>query len=163
MDSVWFKLNHQRPDDDSLGYAWGHITDPDTMGNNYRWLARRISHRANGEVEDPTFISPLGTTFNDKYTNGLSFDFNVVRGRQFYSDNEEDNNEEAGSFKVGDTIAVKFISIGRNEYDFYYSYDNNVASTGDLFSTPANVRTNIQGGLGVWAGWGVYQDTIICQ
>lgn len=163
LDSVWFKLAHQRPDDDSLGYAWAHVTDPDTLGNGYRWYARRIGHRADGSVKDPTFISPLGSTFNDKYINGLSFDFNVVRGRQSYSDNEEDQNEEAGYFKVGDTIAVRFLSIGRREYEFYTSYDNNVASAGDLFSTPANVKTNIEGGLGVWAGRGVHQDTIICQ
>ncbi|HEX2617700.1 MAG TPA: DUF4249 domain-containing protein [Flavobacteriales bacterium] len=163
LDSVWFKLAHARPDDDSLGYAWGHLTDPDTMGNAYRWYARRISHRENGEEEDPTFISPLGTTFNDKYINGLGFDFNAVRGRQFYSDNEEDNNEESGYFKVGDTIVVRFLSIGLKEYDFYTSYDNNVASAGDLFSTPANVRSNISGGLGVWCGRSVFQDTIICR
>lgn len=163
LDSVWFKLAEQRPDDDTLGYAWARLTDPDTMGNSYRWMARRISHRANGETEDPTFISPLGTTFNDKYINGLSFDFNAIRGRQFYSDQPEDENEEAGFFKVGDTIAVKFLSIGRKEYDFYTTYDNNVGSTGDIFSTPANVKTNIDGGLGIWAGRGVYMDTIICR
>ncbi len=85
-----------------------------------------------------------------------------MRGRQFYSDHDEDNNEEAGSFKVGDTIAVKFVSIGRNEYDFT-TYDNNVGSTGDLFSTPANVKTQHPGrGLGCGPA-GVSQDTVICQ
>ncbi|MFT3886049.1 MAG: DUF4249 domain-containing protein [Flavobacteriales bacterium] len=163
LDSTWFRLAHARPDDDSLGYAWGRITDPDTLGNGYRWYARRIGHRANGDVKDPTFISPLGSTYNDKYINGLAFDFNVIRGRQFYSDNEEDKNEEAGYFKVGDTIEVRFLSIGMKEYDFYTTYDNNVASAGDLFSTPANVKTNVTGGLGVWCGRSVYTDTIICK
>ena len=163
LDSVWFKLALQRPDDDSLGFAWARISDPDTMGNYYRWMARRISHDADGNVEDPTFISPLGTTFADKYVNGLTFDFNVIRGRQFYSDAPEDNNEEAGFFKVGDTIAVKFISIGYNEHEFYTSCDENVGSNGDLFGTPVNARSNIDGGLGIWAGWGVYADTIVCQ
>lgn len=162
LDSVWFKLAHARPNDDSLGYAWGRLTDPDTMGNAYRWSARRIGHRSNGDVKDPTFISPLGSSFNDKYINGLSFDFNAIRGRQFYSDNDEDNNEEQGYFKVGDTIAVRFLSIGEKEYQFYSTYDDNVASQGDLFRTPANVRSNIEGGLGVWCARSVYQDTIIC-
>lgn len=163
LDSVWFKLALERPDDDSLGYAWGRLTDPSTMGNYYRWMARRIGHRADGSVKDPTFISPLGNTFEDKYVNGLTFDFNFIRGRQFYSDNEEDDNEEQGFFKVGDTIAVKFVSIGYNEHEFYTSYDENVGSSGDMFGTPVNARSNITGGLGIWAGWGVYADTIICQ
>lgn len=163
LDSVWFQLALQRPNDDSLGLAWGTLTDPDTMGNCYRWMARRISRRPNGSTEDPTFISPLGNTFQDKYVNGLTFDFSFIRGRQFYSDQPEDNNEEAGFFKVGDTIAVKFVSIGFNEHEFYTSYDENVGSQGDLFGTPVNARSNIEGGLGIWAGWGVYADTIICQ
>jgi hypothetical protein len=162
LDSVWFKLALQRPDDDSLGYAWARITDPDTMGNGYRWMAKRINHRSPGQTMDDYYISPLGSTYNDKYINGLSFDFTEVRGAQFYAGHPEDDNEERGFFKVGDTIAVKALSIGRKEYDFYSSYDNNVATSGDLFGTPANVKSNITGGLGIWAGRGVYMDTIIC-
>lgn len=162
LDSVWFQLALQRPDDDTLGYAWARISDPDTMGNGYRWMAQRINHRASGQTMDDFYISPLGSTQNDKYINGLTFNFNEARGREFYAGHPEDDNEEAGFFKVGDTIAVKALSIGKKEYDFYSSYDNNVASTGDLFSTPTNVKSNITGGLGIWAGRGVYLDTIIC-
>ena len=162
LDSVWFELALQVPGDDSLGYAWAKISDPDTMGNGYRWAAQRINRRANGEPKDGNYISPLGSTYNDKYVNGLTFDFTQARGRQFFGNNPEDENEEAGYFKVGDTIAVKAMSIGRKEYDFYSSYDTNVGSLGDLFSTPANVKSNITGGLGIWAGRGIYLDTIIC-
>lgn len=162
LDSAWFKLALQNPDDDSLGFAWARITDPDTMGNGYRWMAQRINHRANGQVKDPNYISPLGSTNNDKYINGLAFNFSEGRGQQFFAGNPEDSNEEQGYFKVGDTIAVKFLSIGRTEYDFYSSYDTNVGSLGDIFSTPANVKSNITGGLGVWAGRAAYLDTIIC-
>ena len=163
LDSVWFQLALQRPNDDSLGFAWGTLTDPDTVGNHYRWMARRISHRTDGSVEDPTFISPLGNTFEDKYVNGLTFDFSFIRGRQFYNNQQEDQNEEQGYYKVGDTIAVKFLSIGYDEHEFYTSYDENVSSQGDLFGTPVNAKSNIEGGLGIWAGWGVYADTIVCQ
>jgi len=55
------------------------------------------------------------------------------------------------------------VSIGFNEHEFYTSYDENVGTQGDLFGTPVNARSNIEGGLGIWAGWGVYADTIICQ
>lgn len=163
LDSVWFELAHQRPDDDSLGFAWFRISDPDTMGNGYRWMAKRINHRSPGQTMDDFYIAPIGSTYNDKYINGLTFDFPEARGVQFYAGHPEDDNEEQGFFKVGDTIAVKALSIGQKEYDFYLSYDNNVATSGDLFGTPANVKTNITGGLGIWAGRGVYLDTIICR
>ncbi len=162
LDSVWFKLSLERPGDDTLGYAWARLSDPDTIGNYYRWMARRTTRRANGTLKDPVFISPLGHTFEDKYVNGLTFDMSFIRGRQFFSE-ELDDLGTAGYYKVGDTIAVKFVSIDYPEYQFYTSYDENVGSTGDMFGTPVNARTNIQGGLGIWAGWGVYADTIVCQ
>lgn len=162
LDSVWFKLAQMNPGDDSLGLAWARISDPDTMGNGYRWAAQRINRRPDGSRKDPYYIAPLGGTQNDKYINGLSFDISAIRGSLFYAGREEDNNAERGFFKVGDTIAVKAMSIGRHEYEFYRSYEDNVASLGDIFSTPANVRSNISGGLGIWAGRGVYLDTIVC-
>lgn len=161
LDSLWWRLALQEPDDDSSGYAWTRITDPDTMGNGYRWMARRFYSEDPDYTKDSRYIAPLGSSFNDKYINGLSFDFFAVRGRSPFTDNTED--ETAGYFLRGDSVAVKFVSMGLTEADFYITYDNNVASQGDLFSTPSNARTNINGGLGIWAGWAAYYDTLVCQ
>ena len=46
LDSVWFKVNGNR---DSLGYAWAHLTDPDTLGNSYRFFAQRINRYRYGD------------------------------------------------------------------------------------------------------------------
>lgn len=161
LDSVWWKLALQKPDDDSSGYAWARLTDPDTMGNGYRWMARRIYSTDPNFTKDSRFISPIGSSFPDKYINGLSFDFFAVRGRSPFTDNSDD--ETAGYFLRGDSVIVKFLSIGKAEEEFYNSYDNNVQSQGDLFATPANVRSNVNGGLGVWAGWAASYDTLVCQ
>ena len=59
-------------------------------------------------------------------------------------------------------MVVKFISLGAAEYEFYRTFESNVLNSGDLFASPANVRSNIQGGLGVWAGLGVAYDTLVC-
>lgn len=162
LDSLWFRLAEQRPDDDTLGFIWGTITDPDTIGNAYRWFARRINAGADGEPKDDRFISPLFSVFEDKYVNGLTFDFFYNRGTAPYSTATDDNNEEVGYFKRGDTVLVKFATIGIDEYRFYESFSNNVSTQGDVFSNPANIRTNINGGLGIWAGLGVRIDTVIC-
>jgi hypothetical protein len=159
-DSTWWRLAEQDADDDSSGYIWGRLTDPDTMGNGYRHYARRFYSADPDFVEDSRFISPLGTTFNDKYLNGLTVDLFAVRGRSPYTDNSED--ETAGFFLRGDSVVMKLVSMGLKEADFYITYDNNVGSQGDIFSTPANVRGNIDGGLGIWAGWAAYYDTLVC-
>ncbi len=66
LDSVWFKVNGTR---DSLGFAWAHLTDPDTLGNHYRWFAQRINRYTFGEqigrMKDSILIAPSGSVFED--------------------------------------------------------------------------------------------------
>jgi hypothetical protein len=162
LDTVWFKLAEQNPGDDSLGYIWQTSSEPAGLGNYYRWMGRRISHDLDGEIKDPYFISPFFASFEDKYIDGLTFDWSINRGSVPYSTDEDDLNEEAGYFKRNDTVVVKFVSFGRAEYEFYRSLDNNVTSQGDIFSNPANVESNIEGGLGIWAGWSPWLDTLVC-
>jgi len=164
LDSLWFRLAQQQPDDDTLGFIWARLSDPDTVGNHYRWLAKRINAGPDGSAKDDSFVAPFFSVFEDRFVNGLSFDFNFNRGAQPYSEAEDDDNEERGYFKRGDTVVVKLVSLDRASYLFYNSFQNNVASQGDVFSNPANVVSNVDGGLGVWSGWGVpLLDTVVCQ
>lgn len=160
-DSLWFRLALQRPDDDTLGFAWARIVDPDTIGNHYRWMAKRINLRPDGRPKDNTFIAPLFSVYEDRYVNGLTFDFAFPRGSLPFSA-EQDDVAERGYFKVGDTVVVKFVNLDRASYLFYNSFQSNAATQGDVFSTPANIISNIEGGLGIWAGYGVRFDTLIC-
>jgi Domain of unknown function (DUF4249) len=161
LDSLWFRLAQQDEDDDTSGYIYARLTDPDTLGNAYRWTARRISRDASGNTEDPLFIAPFGSSFPDKFINGLTFDFFAVRGNTPFEEDDADLDNDF--FRSGDTVVVRFLSIGTPEYDFYLSFENNVLSQGDLFSNPANAKSNISGGLGIWAGWAPSLDTVICQ
>ena len=37
-------------------------------------------------------------------------------------------------------------------------------SAGSPFASPGNLPGNIDGGaIGIWAGYGIYYDTVICQ
>ena len=162
LDSAWFELALQEPDDDTLGFIHATLSDPDTLGNAYRWYGQRINAGSDGEPKDGGFIAPFFSAFEDKYINGLTFDFSYNRGSSPYSTADDDENEERGYFKVGDTVVVKFVSIGMKEFDFYNTWYNNVATQGDLFSNPANARSNINGGLGVWAGYAYAYDTVVC-
>lgn len=163
LDSTWFKLANQRPNDDTLGFIWGRLSDPDTIGNAYRWFAQRVNQGADGEPKDSRHLAPLFSVFEDRYVNGLTFDFAYNRGNVAFSSADDDINEERGFFKVGDTVSVKFTSIGLREFRFFDSYANNVSSQGDVFSNPSNVRTNVEGGLGIWVGYATRFRTVVCQ
>lgn len=159
LDSVWFQVEGNL---DSLGLAWAMLSDPDTAGNAYRWAARRISHYPDGSIKDPVYLAPFNSASDDQFFNGLSFEFNSTRGMLPYSNKEDDNNEEAFYFKIGDTIAVKGMSIDIATYKFLRSYYSDLSNQGSPFASPASLQTNIEGGLGIWAGYGVYMDTIYC-
>jgi hypothetical protein len=154
LDTLWFKPEKQ----DSLGFIYAHMHEPPQLGNWYRWLAKRIS-------KDQDFIAPLGSAFDDKFINGKSFDFAYDRGMLQNSTATDDNNVEKGYFKKGETVVVKFCTIGEKEFRFFRSYDENVVSNGNPFAAPTNLQSNIQGQnvLGLWCGYNAFLDTVLLK
>ena len=164
LDSVWWKVDGQR---DSLGFAWAHLTDPDTLGNCYRWFAKRINRYTYGEdigkVKDSIFIAPQGSASEDKFFNGRSFDFNAFRGQAKNSQKADDQDFERIFFNRGDTIVVKFCSIDRAHFEFWRTEETQVGNNGNPFGSPAPITSTIEGGLGIWGGYASTFDTIIAR
>lgn len=153
LDSTWFKVQE---DFDSLGFVWAKLKDPDTLGNNYRWFAKRLN-------KDQFFIAPFGSTFEDRFINGQRFDFAYSRGSVQNSTAEEDLNEEAGFYKKGDTIVIKFCTVDRSTFEFWRDAENQLGSSGSPFAVPSNVKSNISGGRGLFATYTASYDTVIAQ
>jgi Domain of unknown function (DUF4249) len=153
LDSVWFQLAENS---DTLGFAFAELEDPDSLGNAYRWFAKRIT-------KDDFFIAPFGSTFEDKFVNGTKFDFGFNRGVVQGSTATDDNNEEAGFFKIGDTIVVKFTSVDYSTFEFWRDAENQLSSSGSPFSVPSNIRSNIKGGLGLFSAYSASFDTIYAK
>ncbi len=93
LDSLWFEITSTGPTD-SLGFIFGILNDPDTLGNAYRWFAKRISRYPmwennltqgiyepglGGQQEDAGYIAPLGSVFDDEFFNVLSFYLGFIR------------------------------------------------------------------------------------
>ncbi|MFA4851438.1 MAG: DUF4249 domain-containing protein [Bacteroidales bacterium] len=151
-DSVWFKVE---PQQDNLGYLWGRFTDPPELGNYYRLFTKRLG-------KDKRYIPVLGSIYDDKFFNGQSFQFSMMRGVVSTTDQTVD--PEFGFFKIGDTIGVKICTIDKAHYDFWRTAEGEMYSGGNPFATPTQIVTNIEGeGLGVWGGYGVYCDMVIAK
>jgi len=156
LDSVWYKYLKTNNKGDSLGFVFAHLTDPPPEGDAYRWLTMR-------KGKDYSFIPPPGSAFDDKYINGQSFDFAYNRGHLQNSQAEEDNNEEHGFFKIGDTVIVKYCTIDRAVFEFFRDMDVVLNSEGNPFASPASVPSNVyprEEALGVWCGYGVSTYTV---
>lgn len=154
LDSVWWK---EQPPEDSLGYAWARISEPVGSGNAYKWFAKR-------PTKDRRFIAPYGSTFDDKFIDGKTFDFAYNRGTD-PSDAEaaaEEDSEDDGYYRNTDTVYIKFCTIDNNTAKFYTTYEAALQSNGNPFSSPTTIISNINGGaLGVWGGFGCTYDTIM--
>ncbi len=159
---------------DSLGFLYAEFADPDTAGNCYRWFSKRINsytynydepyNNVLGQQKDSIYIAPFGSATDDKFFNGLTFEFAVARGEIGNFEGPDDEGPEESYFKIGDTVAVQATSITYPTYLWVRSMEDQAFSAGSPFASPGNLPTNIQGdAVGVWAGYGIYYDTIICQ
>ena len=153
-----------RADDSAYCYLVGALTDPDTIGNCYRAFSRTSSESWDGY--DPFFMPMLEQdgSYNDEYINGWeNFSFPMYKGRGFWQEwgkqEEEESNEEevdgssgatTGFWNIGDEVLVKWSAIDRGSWDFWISLQYN--NPGGPFGAPAQAKSNINGGLGVWGG-----------
>lgn len=157
-DSVWFRLWANSP---LYGYAFAHITDPDTLNNAYRVFTRRIGPNQNSNPVDPTFYAPLGASFADDFFNGETIEVVFLRGQPPNSSRPVDMGESARFFEIGDRFVFKFCSTTRPVYDFFRTYEAQIGSNGSPFAAPNNVISNVEGGLGVWAAYACTYDTLL--
>jgi len=171
IDSLWFDKYVAY---DSLGLIGARFSDPDTLGNCYRWFAQRINSytynypppfdNVKGTIKDSRPLPPIGSSTDDKLFNGLSFDFIFPRGEDGLSEGPDDNNIEAGFYKIGDTILVKSTTTTYPIYLYVRAMENAAVSNGSIFSSPGNLPYNVQGdGIGIFYGYGVSYDTLICE
>ena len=133
FDSVWVALEN-----DTLISLRAKLTDPPEMGNNYRILFKRTAG-------DNVFESARNSSFNDKFFNGQVFDFII----------------DFRTYLPNDTIIIQLSTIDAEHRAFWRSYDRSIQTQGNPFSSPSNVSSNIDGGLGIWGAYSTTYDTII--
>lgn len=160
FDSTWFEIEQY----EQFGYLHALLTDPDTMGNQYRFFARRINKDSTGMPLDATFIADYGSAFDDQYFNGQEFEFNFRRGLPpGVIEEESTETTEPNFFAENDTVVMKFCTLDKDAYRFIRGIEIQLFSNGNPFAAPSNTPSNVSNGaLGVWAGYGVHLDTLIC-
>ena len=150
LDNLFWKEQANLP---GYGFSWAKITDSPIMGDAYRWEVKNLS--------DVSFSKPFQPFTDDRFYNGLTFEFSVENPMSFKDTTIE--NQYKGYYKLGDKIVVKFSKLGKKEFQFFEKKYNQIFSGGNPFATPTNIPSNIEGGaLGVWAGFSPWYDTLIC-
>ncbi len=149
LDSVFYRPN-ENPDADTLVRVFAHLSDPPAPGNYYRLFVSRN----NGAFEADFF-----SVTDDLVFNGLSLDFTINRP----ADPEEDfTSETFGYYFVGDTVSVKLCSIDQASFNFWNTLENDTGG-GSPFSSIVIVDTNIEGGQGIWCGYGAAVTSVVIE
>ena len=134
---------------DSLATVVATVVDPDTAGNRVRYLTQRQG--------EPMYRPISGSVYDDAiFVSGSQYDLPLERGQDPQVDIDLDT---YSYFWRGDTVRIKWSTIDRATYEFWYSLESDAGSS--PFSSPVKIKTNITGGLGIWAGYGTYNAEII--
>lgn len=148
LDSTWFQLE---PNKDSAGFLWVKFTDNPNTKDYYRTLTK-IKNVNNKYI--PNHLA----NFNDNYFNGSEIEFSLYKG------NSTIDKMDDFYYHLDDTIYLKFTTVDRNSYNFWYTFQKESINTGNPFaSSNARVSSNVNNGLGVWCGYGATYYRIICK
>jgi hypothetical protein len=126
--------------------------DPPGLGDYTRYFTKQNSQ---------PFYPGLTSVYDDQVIDGSSFDVQVERG----VDRNGGYPEGFSFFDKGDTVTVKVCNIDKASFDFWRTMEFSYQTSGNPFSTPTKVLSNIKGGgLGYFGGYAAqYHQLIIPQ
>lgn len=134
LDSLWYR-SVPDPASSDLKEVMCRLTDPVAVRNNYHFLTKRGTNPFNS-----------GGLFDDAIINGTQVTFPIQRASER---NEETDVRTFGYFFNGDTVQVQWKCFDRAQFDFWQT-DRASASGNGPFSTFVRIKSNVEGGLGIW-------------
>ena len=157
LQSIYWKLE---PETVEYGYSWAKLQDPPGQFDAYKWEVRRIN-QINGEDLDQIFRRGFGAYREDRYFDGLTFDFSYQNPLKRKDSTHLEIYKRY--YRLGDSVVVKFSKMDKKTYDFFDKKSAQMESSDNPYATPINIPTNLTGGaLGIWAGFSPWYDTLYC-
>ena len=156
LDNVYWKPEIDNP---QFGVCWAKLSDPANQYNAYKWEVKLITSLPNGSPKDKLFRSRGNPFFQDKFFDGLTFEFDTKYP-------EKDTTYPSGfkhNYRLGDSLVIKLSRLDGPVFNFFDKKIAQMQTSSNPFSTPVNIPTNVSGGaLGIWAGYSPWYDTLYC-
>ena len=135
---------------DTIGYVFVKFDDP-VDEKNYYQIATRINK------EEPIFVPAFYGNLDDKNFETSSVSVQVNRGVLLFP-----KTKFTPYFADGDLIYVKLRTQNKDALDFWNSWQNEIVnSRNPIYPSNTSLKSNIKGGIGIWAGYG--QSIIIVK
>ncbi|MDN3674798.1 DUF4249 domain-containing protein [Flavobacterium branchiarum] len=135
---------------DSTGYIFVKFDDP-VGEKNYYQIATRI------DKKEPIFVPAFYGNLDDEKIKNYSVSMQVNRGVLLFP-----KTKFTPYFNDGDLIFVKLRTMNKGSYDFWNGWQNEIVnSRNPIYPSNTSLKSNIKGGVGIWAGYG--QSTLIVK
>ena len=148
LDSIWFV---ETPGLNGLGKLYVTFSDPDPVGDFYRMFSQRLQKDAYTIPTDQSLLT-------DKNINGTTVDLLFERGNI-----PGQLDENIGFYQVGDTVVLKWCTMDFEHYEFWRTAQREFNNVGNPVASATQIKSNIDGGLGIWGAYGAIYDTIIIK
>lgn len=135
---------------DTTGYVFVKFDDP-VNEKNYYQIATKIAE------EEPIFVPSFYGNLDDRNFSSSSISVQINRGVLLFP-----KTKFTPYFADGDIIQVKLRTQTKEALDFWNSWQNEIVnSRNPIYPSNTSLKSNIKGGIGIWAGYG--QSTIIVK
>jgi len=135
---------------DTTGYVFIKFDDP-LEDKNYYQIATKI------DIEEPVFVPAFYGNLDDRNFIESSVSIQINRGILLFP-----KTKFTPYFADGDIIQVKLRTQNKDALDFWNSWQNEIVnSKNPIYPSSTSLKSNINGGIGVWAGYG--QSTLIVR
>lgn len=135
---------------DTTGYVFVKFDDP-VNEKNYYQIATKI------DGEEPIFVPAFYGNLDDINFKTSAMSIQINRGVLLFP-----KTKFTPYFTDGDLIYVKLRTQNKDALDFWNSWQNEIVnSRNPIYPANTSLKSNINGGIGIWAGYG--QSTFIVK
>ena len=135
---------------DTTGYVFVKFDDPINEKNYYQ-IATKI------DGEEPIFVPSFYGNLDDKNFTTSPISVQINRGVLLFP-----KTKFTPYFADGDLIHVKLRTQNKEALDFWNSWQNEIVnSRNPIYPANTSLKSNIKGGIGIWAGYG--QSSLIVK
>ena len=128
---------------DTTGYVFVKFDDPIDEKNYYQ-IATKI------DGEEPIFVPSFYGNLDDENFMGSSISVQINRGVILFP-----KTKFTPYFADGDLIYVKLRTQNKETLDFWNSWQNEIVNARNpIYPSNTSLKSNIKGGIGIWAGYG---------
>lgn len=132
---------------DTTGYAFIKFDDP-LNEKNYYQIATKI------DKKEPIFVPAFYGNLDDDKFESHSVSMQINRGILLFP-----KTKFTPYFTDGDLIFVKLRTMNKDAFEFWNSWQNEIVnSKNPIYPSNTSLKSNIKGGVGIWAGYG--QSTV---